>query len=70
MNCRALGRYLFFCKFINLIVGFFQGAGTDHTVYKGNKRQCLKECVLIIDHQTGTFTLEKLTNNIQLKKTR
>lgn len=55
---------------ITVTVPHVEGAGTDHTVYKGNKRQCLKECVLIIDHQTGTFTLEKLTNNIQLKKTR
>lgn len=55
---------------ITVTVPHVEGAGTDHTVYKGNKRPCLKECVLIIDHQTGTFTLEKLTNNIQLKKTR
>ncbi|XP_063422720.1 ELL-associated factor 1-like [Mytilus trossulus] len=55
---------------ITVSVPHVEGAGTDHTVYKGHKRPCLKECVLIIDHQTGTFTLEKLTNNIQLKKTR
>jgi len=47
-----------------------QGAGTTHTVYKGNKRPSQKECVLIIDHTTGEMTLEKLANTIQLKKTR
>ncbi|WAR00687.1 EAF1-like protein [Mya arenaria] len=39
-------------------------------VYKGNKRPVQKECVLIIDHDTGTFTLERLSNNINVKKTR
>lgn len=47
-----------------------QGSGKTHTVYKGNKRPVSKECVLIIDHDTGTFTLERLTNNINVKKTR
>ncbi|XP_064614089.1 ELL-associated factor 1-like [Liolophura sinensis] len=47
-----------------------QGSGTSHTVYKGNKRPCPKECVLIIDHDTGTYTLERLSTHIQLKKTR
>ena len=47
-----------------------QGSGTSHTVYKGNKRPSQKECVLIIDHNTGEITLEKLANAIQLKKTR
>lgn len=47
-----------------------QGSGTSHTVYKGNKRPCPKECVLIIDHDTGAYTLERLSTHIQLKKTR
>ncbi|XP_034309717.2 ELL-associated factor 1 isoform X1 [Magallana gigas] len=47
-----------------------EGSGTSHTMYKGNKRPIPKECVLIIDHQTGTFTLERLANTVNLKKTR
>ena len=39
-------------------------------MYKGNKRQFQKECVLIVDPVTGEFTLEKLASSIQLKKTR
>ena len=48
----------------------FQGSGKTHTVYKGNKKPVSKECVLIIDHETGTFTLERLSNNVTVKKTR
>ncbi|XP_067649929.1 ELL-associated factor 1-like [Haliotis asinina] len=55
---------------VSVTVPHVQNSGTSHTVYKGNKKPCPKECVLIIDHDTGTFTLEKLTNTIQLKKTR
>ncbi|XP_060079773.1 ELL-associated factor 1-like [Ylistrum balloti] len=55
---------------VSITVPHVEGSGTTHTVYNGNKRECPKECVLIIDHSTGTFTLERLTNNIQLKKTR
>ncbi|XP_022303730.1 uncharacterized protein LOC111111195 [Crassostrea virginica] len=47
-----------------------EGSGTSHTMYKGNKRPSPKECVLIIDPQTGTFTLERLSNTVNLKKTR
>jgi hypothetical protein len=39
-------------------------------VYKGNKKPTAKECVLIIDHETGTYTLEKLDQNVFVKKTR
>ncbi|ESO87953.1 hypothetical protein LOTGIDRAFT_126779 [Lottia gigantea] len=55
---------------VTVTVPHVEGSGTSHTVYKGNKKPCPKECVLIIDHKTGTFTLEKLTNNIPVKKTR
>ena len=55
---------------VTVNVPHVEGAGTTHTVYKGNKRETPKECILIIDHKTGTFTLEKLSNNIMLKKTR
>ncbi|KAL8579986.1 hypothetical protein ACOMHN_054108 [Nucella lapillus] len=56
---------------VTVTVPHVQGAGTSHTVFKGNKRPLLgKECVLIIDHDTGTYTLEKLDQNVLLKKTR
>ncbi|KAF0300975.1 Ell-associated factor Eaf [Amphibalanus amphitrite] len=44
--------------------------GTNHTVYRGNSRPYQKECVLIVDHETGDIRLERLTENIQVKKTR
>lgn len=46
------------------------GAGVPQTVFKGNQRPYTKECVLIIDRITGEITLEKLSSNIQVKKTR
>ncbi|XP_041366068.1 ELL-associated factor 2-like [Gigantopelta aegis] len=55
---------------VTVTVPHVQGSGTSHTVYKGNKKPCPKECVLIIDHDTGTFTLERLASAVQLKKTR
>ena len=51
-------------------MAFVQGSGSSHGIYKGNKRPNQKECVLIIDHKTGEFRLEKLSSTIQLKKTR
>lgn len=44
------------------------GNGTN--VFKGPRKPYTKECVLIIDNETGEVTLEKLTHNIQMKKTR
>jgi len=44
--------------------------GTGMNVFKGARKPYAKECVLIIDHVTGEVTLEKLTHNIQVKKTR
>lgn len=55
---------------VTVTVPHIEGSGTTHTVYKGNKRPCPKECVLIIDKPSGTVTLEKLSNTIQVKKTR
>uniref|UniRef100_T1J7L8 Ell-associated factor Eaf n=1 Tax=Strigamia maritima TaxID=126957 RepID=T1J7L8_STRMM len=40
------------------------------TIFKGLKRPCARECVLIIDLVTGEITLERLTNHIQFKKIR
>jgi len=45
--------------------------GHGATQYKGNaKPAATKDCILIIDHETGELTLERLSNQIMLKKTR
>nr|CAH7758438.1 unnamed protein product [Callosobruchus chinensis] len=51
-------------------VPHLDGAGVPQTVFKGSQRPYQKECVLIIDRATGEITLEKLSYNIQVKKTR
>ncbi|XP_025096469.1 ELL-associated factor 1-like isoform X2 [Pomacea canaliculata] len=55
---------------VTVTVPHVAGAGTSHTVFKGNKKPTAKECVLIIDHETGTYTLEKLDQSVLVKKTR
>ncbi|XP_058800242.1 ell-associated factor Eaf [Phymastichus coffea] len=55
---------------MTVTVPHLDGAGTTHTVFKGSQRPYHKECVLIIDRVTGEVTLEKLSANIQVKKTR
>lgn len=55
---------------MTVTVPHLDGAGIPHTVFKGSQRPYHKECVLIIDRSTGEITLEKLTANIQVKKTR
>lgn len=47
-----------------------QGSTPPMTVFKGNKRPYQKDCVLIINHDTGEYVLEKLSSSIQVKKTR
>jgi ELL-associated factor len=47
-----------------------EGSGTSETVFKGSRKPHQKECVLIIDHETGEITLEKLSQNIIVKRTR
>lgn len=47
-----------------------QGSTPPMTVFKGNKRPYQKDCVLIINHDTGEYILEKLSSSIQVKKTR
>ncbi|CAG0900116.1 unnamed protein product [Cyprideis torosa] len=43
----------------------------EMSTYKGSRQPATsKECVLIIDRETGKITLEKLTEKIQVKKTR
>lgn len=46
------------------------GSKTSCTVYKGSKKPVQKECVLIYDHNTGELTLERITSQLQVKKTR
>lgn len=56
---------------VNVTVPHCDGAGGAQTsIFRGPKKPYTKECVLIIDHNTGEITLERLSHNIQLKKTR
>ncbi|XP_010783443.1 ELL-associated factor 1, partial [Notothenia coriiceps] len=57
-------------KQIFTLLLFLQGSTPPMTVFKGNKRPYQKDCVLIINHDTGEFMLEKLSSSIQVKKTR
>uniref|UniRef100_A0A8D0C0B8 ELL associated factor 2 n=1 Tax=Salvator merianae TaxID=96440 RepID=A0A8D0C0B8_SALMN len=47
-----------------------EGSTPPVTVFKGSKKPYQKECVLIINHDTGECRLEKLSSNITVKKTR
>ncbi|XP_029968615.1 ELL-associated factor 2 [Salarias fasciatus] len=47
-----------------------EGSSAPVTVFKGSKRPYMKECILIVNHDTGEFRLEKLSSNIAVKKTR
>jgi len=40
------------------------------TTYKGGRKPCQKECILIIDKRTGEITLERISSNMSLKKSR
>ncbi|EZA46535.1 Ell-associated factor Eaf, partial [Ooceraea biroi] len=55
---------------ISVTVPHLDGAGTPHTVFKGSQKPYHKEYVLIFDKITGEITLERLSANIQVKKTR
>ncbi|KAM3917226.1 ELL-associated factor 2 isoform 1-T2 [Leptodactylus fuscus] len=47
-----------------------EGSTAPVTVFKGSKRTYLRECILIVNHDTGECRLEKLSSNISVKKTR
>lgn len=47
-----------------------QGMKNSSVVYKGSKKPAQKECVLIYDTETKSFTLERVSSQIQVKKTR
>ncbi|XP_038077028.1 ELL-associated factor 2-like isoform X2 [Patiria miniata] len=55
---------------VNITLPNVESKGTTCTKFKGSKRSLQKECVLIYDHRTGEFTLERLTCNMQVKKQR
>lgn len=55
---------------MTVTVPHLDGAGVPQTVFKGSQKPCNKECVLIVDKVTGEITLERLSWNIQVKKTR
>lgn len=55
---------------VQVTVPHLDGSGVPKTVFKGNQKKYAKECVLIWDKNTGDFTIERLTNNISVKKTR
>lgn len=46
------------------------GSGHPETVFEGSVRPHLKDCVLIINHETDEIILEKLHQNIQVKNKR
>ncbi|XP_015264290.1 PREDICTED: ELL-associated factor 2 [Gekko japonicus] len=47
-----------------------EGSTPPVTVFKGSKKPYQKECILVINHDTGECRLEKLSSNITVKKTR
>lgn len=55
---------------VTITLPHISGSTPPMTVFKGNKRPYQKDCVLIINHDTGEFVLEKLSSSIQVKKTR
>ncbi|KAM9309658.1 ELL-associated factor 1 [Pholidichthys leucotaenia] len=55
---------------VTITLPHIHGSTPPVTVFKGNKRPYQKDCVLIINHDTGEFVLEKLSSSIQVKKTR
>lgn len=46
------------------------GSGHSESVFTGSRKPHLKECVLIIDHETGEITIERLSQQITVKQTR
>ncbi|KAI6074683.1 hypothetical protein LUU34_00025800 [Aix galericulata] len=55
---------------VTITLPHIPGSTPPRTVFKGNKRPYQKDCVLIINHDTGEYVLEKLSSSIQVKKTR
>ena len=57
-------------EFLPFLLFISQGSTAPVTVFKGSKRPYMKECILIVNHDTGEYRLEKLNSNIAVKKTR
>eukprot|EP00092_Neocalanus_flemingeri_P103540 GFUD01132524.1.p1 GENE.GFUD01132524.1~~GFUD01132524.1.p1 ORF type:complete len:449 (+),score=148.41 GFUD01132524.1:71-1417(+) len=56
-------------KSVSVTLPHIDGHGA--TNYKGNAKPAnTKDCILVIDHETGELTLERISNQIMLKKTR
>ena len=56
---------------VTVIAPSADGSGhSNEKVFKGSRKPYLKECVLVIDHDTGEITLERLSQNFTVKKTR
>ncbi|XP_028927164.1 ELL-associated factor 1 [Ornithorhynchus anatinus] len=55
---------------VTITLPHIPGSTPPMTVFKGNKRPYQKDCVLIINHDTGEYVLEKLSSSIHVKKTR
>ncbi|XP_067890930.1 ELL-associated factor 2 [Heterodontus francisci] len=55
---------------ITITLPNIEGSTPPMSVFKGSKRPYLKECILIVNHDTGEYRLEKLSSNITVKKTR
>lgn len=47
-----------------------EGSGHTESVFTGSRKPHLKECVLIIDRETGEIRLERLSEQITVKQTR
>lgn len=55
---------------VQVTVPHLDGSGVPKTVFKGNQKKYAKECVIIIDKNTGEIVLERLSGNVSVKKTR
>ena len=44
--------------------------GAHAQQYKGSKKPCTKECILLINTETGEASLEKISSMVQLKAVR
>ena len=45
-------------------------SGDGYVQFRGPKKNCTKECILIIDRVTGEAILERISDTVQLKATR
>ena len=57
-------------KDVTLTVPLATTAGAQEAIFKGTKTPVPKECLLIIDNETGQVVLEKISEHIRVKKTR